>query len=129
MTGFQDPIAGAGGNLLIPAVQSPDFSIPAMTGWAIMKNGDAYFYNITAAGSVTTNTVIVKGTGDGVFVYDGAPGLGTLVVAIASAAGTDAYGNTYSGPGVAVSAPGGGSSGKNEIQIRPDKNAILIYAP
>lgn len=123
---FANPVAGAGGVLVLSSIHSPNFSMSGKTGWAIFQNGDAYFWNLTAEGSVTANTVLVSGTGDGVFVYDGAPGEGTLVVAIASAAGTDAYGNSYSGPGIVISAPGG--SGANEIQIRPDLNAMLIYA-
>lgn len=127
MAGFSHPIVGGGpGNLLIPQIQSPNFSIADQTGWAILKNGDAYFFNITAEGAVTANTVIVRGSGDGVFVYDGVPGLDTLIVAISSMAGTDPFGNPYSGPGISVSAPGP-SGGKNEIQVRPDLNAILIY--
>jgi hypothetical protein len=124
---FNNPVMG-GPNLIRPRMQSPNFSIAAQTGWAIFENGDAFFFNITATGAVTSNTVIVAGAGDGVFVYDGAPASGSLVVAIAAAAGTDPYGNAYSGPGIAISAPGSGG-GKNEIQIRPDLNAVLIYAP
>lgn len=117
-----DPLVGST-VLRRPAIQSPNFDLNAQTGWAIFANGDAFFFNITAEGSVTSNTVIVNGSGDGVFVYDGIPGPGTLVVAISSAAGTDPYGNPYSGPGIAISGP----HGANEIQVRPDKNAILIY--
>lgn len=40
-------------------------------------------------------TVIIKQTGQGLFVYQGTPGPGTLLVAIAAVAGTDPYGNTY----------------------------------
>lgn len=126
MAGFTHDIAGGSGNLIITALQSPNFSLADQTGWAILKNGDAYFFNVTADGAVTSNTVIVSGAGDGVFIYDGTPGPGTLVVSIASAAGIDPHGNQYSGPGISVSAPGAG--GKNEIQIRPDKSAMLIYA-
>ena len=125
MAGFQHDIAGGQGNLVIPALQSPNFSIAAKTGWAIMRNGDAWFFNVTAQGAVTSNTVVVSGSGDGVFIYSGAPGPGTLVVAIVSAAGTDPYGNAYTGPGIAVSLPG--TSG-NQIQVRPDKGAVFIYA-
>jgi len=114
----------AGGELVIPQIFSPNFSLAAQTGWAILSNGDAYFFNLTAAGSVTANTVIIKGSGDGLFIYNGTPGPGKLLLAAAAAAGTDAYGNAYSGPGIAISGPGGA----NEIQIRPDLNAILIYA-
>lgn len=126
-TPFPNPVVGGGGALVVPVIRSPGFSLAGKTGWAIFADGSAYFFNVTAAGQVTSNTVVVNGSGDGVFVYDGAPGPGSLVVAIASAAGSDQYGNAYSGPGIAVSAPGGG--GKNIIQIRPDKNAVLVYAP
>lgn len=124
--GFTDSIVGGGGNLIRKSIQSPNFDIAAMTGWAIMRNGDAYFFDVTATGVVTANSVVVKGSGDGVFVYDGVPAHGSLVVAIAAAAGTDDFGNPYSGPGIAISAPG--ATGKNEIQVRPDKRAIFIYA-
>lgn len=119
---FTNPVMG-GKDIVRAVMQSPDFSIAGKTGWAIFRNGDAYFFNITAEGAVTANTVIVSGSGDGVFIYDGAPARGTLVVAIASAAGTDPYGNPYSGPGISVS-----GAGPNEIQIRPDLDAILVYA-
>lgn len=114
----------AGGQLVVPQIYSPNFSIADQTGWAILSNGDAYFFNITAAGSVTANTVIVDGAGDGVFIYNGVPANGNLILSIASTPGTDAYGNAYSGPGMCLSQPGS----PNEIQLRPDLNAILIYA-
>ena len=44
---------------------------------------------------VIANLVIVEGADDGVFVYAGTPGLGTLIVSIAAAAGVDAFGNAY----------------------------------
>jgi hypothetical protein len=124
MSGFQHDIAGGQGNLIIPQLQSPNFDLATQTGWAVLKNGDAYFFNVTATGAVTSNTVVVSGAGDGIFVYDGVPASGNLIVAIASAAGTDAFGNDYSGPGIVVSSPGGS---QNEIQIRPDLNAVLVY--
>jgi hypothetical protein len=126
-TPFPNPVVGGGGALVVPVIRSPNFSLEDQTGWAVYANGDAYFFNVTASGEVSANSVIVDGEGDGVFVYDGAPGPNTLIVSIASQAGTDGYGNPYSGPGISVSAPGP-DGGKNEIQVRPDKNAILIYA-
>lgn len=123
---FDNPITGAGGALTINQIKSPNFDQLAQTGWAILKDGEAFFFNVTASGSVTANKMIVVGTSDGLFVYDGSAGPGTLVVAIVPAAGTDAFGNAYSGPGISISAPGG--TGKNEIQIRPDKRAMFIYA-
>jgi hypothetical protein len=125
--GWDQDIAGGVGKLIVPVLQSPNFSLADQTGWAILKNGDAYFFNVTAEGSVTSNTVVVAGSGDGVFIYAGVPAYGNLILAMASAAGVDDFGNPYSGPGISISAPGP-DGGKNEIQIRPDKNAVLIYA-
>ena len=93
--GFADPLVDGNGELIIPAIQSPNFDLGAQTGWAIMQNGDAYFFNITATGSVTAQSVIVHGTTGGVFIYSGSPALGNLIVSIAGAAGVDPYGNAY----------------------------------
>src|SRR5580704_15674939 len=125
MSGFQHDIAGGQGNLIIPQLQSPNFSLADQTGWAILKNGDAYFFNVTAEGSVTATLVIAEGPGAGTFIYDGNAAYGTLIVAIASQAGITPFGNAYSGPGIAISAPRIGA-GKNIIQIRPDKAAMLV---
>lgn len=121
--GFPDPVAGGGGNLIRERIASPNFNLAAKTGWAILQDGSAYFFNVTAAGAVTSNTVVVAGSGDGIFIYDGTPGPGTLILSIASASGADPYGNPYSGPGISLSAPGF----ENEIQIRPDLKAMLVY--
>lgn len=51
--GFNNPIIGGGGDLVYPAIQSPNFSIAEQTGWAIQKNGDAFFFDVTATGDVT----------------------------------------------------------------------------
>lgn len=126
MSGFSNPIVGGMSALIRDAIQSSNFNLAAKTGWAIMKNGDAWFFNITATGEITGNTVVASGSGAGVFVYDGTPAHGNLIVAISAQAGTDQFGNAYSGPGIAISAPG--ATGKNEIQIRPDKDAVLIYS-
>lgn len=126
MSGFADPIIGGGGNLIRPSIQSPNFDLATQTGWAILKDGSAYFFNVTATGVVTANSVVVAGGGDGVFIYDGPAGFNNLVVSMASASGTDPFGNAYSGPGISVSGPGG--MGKNIIQVRPDKRAVFIYS-
>ena len=94
-----------------------------------MRNGDAYFFNVTAEGAVTSNPGHRQGPGDGLFVYDGVAGARDArrrhcqrrPEKTSSATPTQ-------GPGIAISAPGLGG-GKNEIQIRPDLNAVLIYAP
>ena len=122
---FSNPVVGGGGALVVPVIRSPNFSLAGQTGWAVYANGDAYFFSVTADGAVTANTVVIKGSGDGVFIYDGAPALGSLILSLASAAGTDAYGNEYSGPGISLSTPG---LTPNAIQIRPDLGALLVYA-
>jgi hypothetical protein len=91
---FQDPVIG-GTVLRIPAEQSPNFSIADQTGWAILQNGDAYFYNLIASGTITGSSVVVDGANGGIFVYSGAPAPGNLIVSIAGEAGTDAEGNAY----------------------------------
>lgn len=93
--GFADPLIDGNGNLIVPAIQSPNFNQSAQTGWAILQNGDAYFYDVTATGTITGASVIVDGTNGGVFIYSGTPAHGNLIVSITGAAGTDAYGNTY----------------------------------
>src|SRR5271156_5393712 len=96
MSGFQHAIAGGQGVEIVDQFQSPNFSISGKTGWAILKNGDAYFYNITAEGSITSNTVVVSGAGEGVFSYSGVPAAGNLIATAGiQTAGTDAYGNNY----------------------------------
>lgn len=78
-----------------PAIQSPNFNMAAQTGWSIDANGNAYFFNVTATGTITSTTVVVQGSAGGVFVYSGSPALGNLIVSAAGATATDAYGNSY----------------------------------
>ena len=56
--GFSSPIIGGGGGLVYPQIKSPDFSLAGQTGWAILKNGNAYFFNLTATGTITAATII-----------------------------------------------------------------------
>jgi hypothetical protein len=96
--GCRDPIIGGGGGLVYPSIHSPDFSLSGQTGWAILKNGDAYFFNITAEGTITADKFV--GTNfeinpDGFFLYSGAPAFGNLIGSDAPAAGIDQYGNPY----------------------------------
>ncbi len=95
MAGFAHDIAGGSGDLIITALQSPNFSITDQTGWAIMKNGDAYFYNVTAEGAVTANSVIVEGATGNILIYSGSPANGNLIGSWAGASGEDTYGNSY----------------------------------
>lgn len=90
MGGFSDPIIGGGGALVYPQIKSPNFSLTAQTGWAILKNGDAYFFNITTSGSV------IISNGQGWFIYNGTPAPGNAPVAYGAAPGDteDPFGNT-----------------------------------
>jgi hypothetical protein len=54
MSGFAHDIAGGSGDLVISQLQSPNFSIAGQTGWAILKDGDAYFYSVTIPGGTGT---------------------------------------------------------------------------
>lgn len=120
--GFNNPIVGGGGALVYPSIHSPNF-IHSIQGWTINKDGSAEFQDLVIRGTFFGNEFILNNAG--FFLYQGMPGPGTLILAAASAAGVDEFGNAYSGPGISVSNVGGG---QNEIQIRPDLNAILIYA-
>lgn len=120
MAGFAHDIAGGNGNLVITSVQSPGF-VTGVEGWQIRKDGSAEFNDLVIRGTFSGNYFIINTAG--FFLYSGPPALGNLVTAITSASGTDEFGNTYTGPGIAIS-----GTGPNEIQVRPDLDAILIYA-
>jgi hypothetical protein len=47
MAGFTHSIAGGQGNLIVTALQSPNFTPGADTGWQVTKAGDATFNSIT----------------------------------------------------------------------------------
>lgn len=92
--GWGNPVVG-GTTLRIPAIQSPNFSIANQTGWAIFADGSAYFFNVTAAGTITGGTLVVDGPTGGIFIYSGTPAAGNLIGTWTGAAGTDSFGNTY----------------------------------
>jgi hypothetical protein len=97
VSGFAHDIAGGQGNLIVTAVQSPNF-VAGSVGWQIRKDGSAEFNNGTFRGTVTASTF--QGTNftinsSGEFFYSGAPASGNLVASIATAAGTDSVGNAY----------------------------------
>lgn len=49
----------------------------------------------TNPGKLIVNKLVVKGANEGIFVYNGTPAFGNLVLAIASVDGTDDFGNSY----------------------------------
>lgn len=133
-SGFSNPIIGGGGDLVYPAIMSPNFSLAGQTGWAILKNGNAYFFNIVAQGTITATSFI--GTdflinSAGAFFYTGAPANGNLFCSIASAPGTDAFGNAY-GSGVNVGNQAGAhlaisTAGDLLVANASDEPVLFIY--
>lgn len=99
ISSFRHDIAGGQGNLVISALQSPNFE-HGVQGWQIAKDGSAEFNNGTFRGTVEASTF--EGTDfiineNGAFFYSGTPGTGNLITAIAATAGTDPVsGQAYS---------------------------------
>lgn len=84
--GFANDIIGGAGALVRAMLKSPDF-VAGSAGWSVNKDGSAEFNNVTIrAGEVVDGTALY---------YSPSPGPGNLVASIASAFGTDAYGNVY----------------------------------
>lgn len=93
---------------------------PGVAGWGVDGTGHAEFNDV----ALTGGSLIVQQTGQGVFVYDGAPALGNLIVSIASAAGVDDFGNSYP-KGIDVSE---GAIAGSQITIEPGPdNGIFVY--
>lgn len=82
---FDDELAG-GVVLVRPALQSPDYA-PGVAGWAIKIDGSAEFNDVVIRGGTVVSGLALY--------YNGTPAAGTLILSIAAAAGTDAYGNAY----------------------------------
>jgi hypothetical protein len=123
---FANPIIGGGGSLVYPSIHSPDFAT-GVSGWTINKDGTVEFNNGTFRGTVSAAAIIgaaitggtisgasisggtitgatFDGTNfifnsSGLFIYTGTPASGNLLQSTAPANGTDAFGNTYYGPG------------------------------
>lgn len=121
MTGFSNPIVGSEGNLVREQIKSPNFVVD-VSGWEVKQNGDAFFNNVTVRGSFQGTDFIINSAGS--FYYFGTPAFGNLALSITPSAGTDQFGNAFPA-GISLSVNGGIG---NEIQIRPDKDAILVYA-
>lgn len=116
MTTPGKPVFGAG-VLRYPQITSPNFDLtnpmasPA-NSWALLQSGLAYLFGVVLSGGTITGPDYIINT-SGIFFYSGAPALGNLVTSIATAAGTDGFGNvysqginTYSAPGVGVQLTG-----------------------
>jgi hypothetical protein len=89
--GWGNPVVG-GVQLIRTAIQSLNF-IANVAGWQIQNNGDAQFNDVTLTGTFGGTNYVINT--DGAFFYSGTPAAGNLLLAIANAAGTDAFGNAY----------------------------------
>lgn len=118
-SGWGNPMVG-GTVLRIPAIQSPNFSLVNKTGWYVDSLGNAYFFNVTATGTITATTVVVSGATGGVFIYSGAPAAGNLVGAWAGSGGSDSFGNSFVA-GVQI-----GLSSGAQLTLTPSDGAITI---
>lgn len=90
--GFSDPNTGPNGDLLIPAIQSPNF-VSGVQGWQINKSGDAQFNDLEVRGTFVGTEFIIND--QGMFLYSGTPATGNLIGSWAVTAGTDGYNNTF----------------------------------
>lgn len=102
MGGFSNPLVGGGGALVYPSIHSPNFDQATQTGWAILKDGSAYFFSITVNGDI-----IISG-GNGWFIYNGIAAEGNSPVAYGVAPGVteDPFGNALPLSGAVVSLSG-----------------------
>lgn len=136
MGGFKHDIAGGQGNLVIRALQSPDFAAGAQ-GWQVRRDGSVEFNNGTFRGTVSGG--VFAGTDfeinpSGLFFYSGPAGPGTLLLTIAGADGTDAYGTAYDA-GVWLHGSGGSAvalftgSGTPAIAVIPAGIAHATVTP
>lgn len=107
-----DPVGGV--VLVRPAIQSPDYK-PGVSGWAVKIDGSAEFNDVVIRGGTS-----VSGVG---LYYNGTPGPGNLMLSIAGAPGTDAYGNSYPA-GLTLFDPDG-----SEIQLLSGNGASLYLTP
>lgn len=89
---FTNSIVGGQGALVRPAIKSPNY-ITGVSGWSINKDGSAEFSNLTIRGTFFGTRYIINSSG--MFFYSGTPANGNLVLSVASAAGTDSFGNAY----------------------------------
>ena len=67
MSGFNDPIAGGQGNLIISQLQSPNF-VSDESGWQIAKDGSAQFNNLEIRGTFNGADFIINS--NGIFFYN-----------------------------------------------------------
>jgi hypothetical protein len=82
--GFAVPIV-AGQTLLIPGIQSPNFSLAGQTGWAIEQNGNAYFFDLDVVGGIVSGPEYLLNN-NGYLLYTPSAAFGNLVTSISTQA-------------------------------------------
>lgn len=87
-----NPVVGGVGALIRAFIRSPNF-VAGVSGWTINKDGSAEFNNLTVRGTFAGTNFIINSSG--AFFYSGTPANGNLILSIAPASGTDAFGNAY----------------------------------
>lgn len=92
MSGFSNPVVGAGGALVRSSEHSPNY-VAGTTGWTINQDGSAEFNSLTVRGTFKGTNFEINTSG--IFLYSGTPAAGNLIGSDASIAGTDRFGNTY----------------------------------
>lgn len=85
MGGFSNAVLGGATKLIRAAIQSPNF-LSGVSGWTINRDGSVEFNSGTFRGIITNG---------GMFIYDGTPAAGKLMLAVSPTAGVDAFGNAY----------------------------------
>jgi hypothetical protein len=105
MGGFANPVV-AGGVLRVPEIQSVNFE-QDVQGWAILRNGLAYFTGLVISGAIIAGgSITLTNPADGILCYNGTPAPGNLLISISPSGGTDDFGNTYP-PGIFVASGAG----------------------
>lgn len=126
--GFTNGILGAEGTLIRAQITSANWSgtvTPTPNSWAILKNGDAYFFNGTFSGSLT-----VTGTGSQTIIAD-VNGSGQPTLAFNSGSGEALPAEIFASPG---SPPTFGiqsakeSNGTVNLDLAPSENTSAIPA-
>jgi hypothetical protein len=92
-TPFPNPVAGGGGELVIPQIRSPNY-VAGSTGWTIKITGSAEFNDLTIRGQFLGTDFVINSTG--AFFYSGTPAPGNLSASVVpgSTTVTDPEGNT-----------------------------------
>lgn len=67
--GFANPVAAAGGALVIDSIHSPNYN-PGVDGWSIDQDGSAEFNNVTIRGNISLSPLYAPVTS----VYDASGG-------------------------------------------------------